>query len=136
MAIPTIEIHEGFLANDNTNIVPARKCNINTQYEIKEDEMISISCYYLEGYLETLLKKYFSSDVQLERYNDMNEYNEYGWNFYTFEQTNCILAELEKYIVCKDTSDEIIEFYARFIRRMKRMLQNMDGYDLILFEGP
>ena len=131
-----IIIHEGFLASDNTNIVPARKSKTSAQYEINEAEMISISCYYLEGYLETLLKKHFSSDVQLEKYNDMNEYNEYGWNFYTSEQINCVLAELERYIAGKDSSDETIDFYARYISRMKRMLQNMGGYDLILFEGP
>ena len=47
-----IEIHEGFSAHDNANILPVRRCESERHYEGKEDEQISICCYYSEGYLE------------------------------------------------------------------------------------
>jgi hypothetical protein len=113
-----------------------RKRGNGDSYEGKTDEQISICCYYLEGCLEALLKKHFSSDVQFGNYNYIGSYDEYGWNFYTPEQIFCILTELEKYIESQDKSDIIICFYSRFIIRMKQMLNNMDGYDSILFCGP
>ena len=131
-----IEIHEGFLSGDNTNILPVRKCGTDGSYEEKADEQISISCYYLEGYLESLLNKYFSSDVQLGNYNELGSYDEFGWNFYTPEQISHILTELGKYVESQDKSDHVIDFYNRFIIRMRQMLKNMDEYDLILFCGP
>lgn len=84
----SIVIHEGFLAGDNTNILPVRKSGTGESYEEKTDEQISICCYYLEGYLGFLLSKYFSGDTQLEDYNDTGSYNEFGWNFYTTEQVS------------------------------------------------
>ena len=136
MSEAILEIHEGFLAGDNTNILPVRKRGNGDSYEGKTDEQISICCYYLEGCLEALLKKHFSSDVQFGNYNYIGSYDEYGWNFYTPEQISCILTELEKYIESQDKADNIIGFYSRFIIRMKQMLNNMDGYDSILFCGP
>ena len=132
----TFEIHEGFLAHDNTNILPVRKCESEQQYEGKEDEQISICCYHLEGYLKTLLKKYYSDNVQIGNYKVIDGYDEFGWNFYTPEQIQNILTDLEKYIESHDTSAEEIDFYNRFVIRIKQMLKNMDGYDLILFCGP
>ena len=131
-----IEIHEGFSAHEYTNILPVRKCGTNGEYEEKEDEQISVCYYYLAGYLETLLNKYFSSDVQLGDDDYLGRYNAFGWNFYTPEQISFILTDLENYIESQDKSDNIIDFYNRFIIRMKQMLKNMDGYDLILFCGP
>jgi len=131
-----VMIHEGFLAGDNTNILPVRKCTTDGSYEENTDEQISVCCYYLEGYLETLLNKYFSLDVQIEDYHNTNSYDEFGWNFYTPEQMTGILAELEKYIGSQDKSDRIIDFYDRFATRMKKMLNHLNGYDLILFCGP
>ncbi len=129
-------IYEGFLANDNTNILPVRKSKMDESYEGKQDEQISICCYYLEGYLETLLNKYFSNEVQLEESRYQNQYEEFGWNYYTPEQIRCILIELEEHIKRQDDSETVLDFYARFINRMEQMLQRMDGYDLILFIGP
>ena len=136
MSEARIEIHEGFLAGDNTNILPVRKSKTRESYDKKSEEQISICCYYLEGYLETLLNQYYSNEVQLEDYKNTAGYDEFGWNFYTPEQIGYILADLEKYIVFQNASDRITDFYNRFIIRMKQMLNNMDGYDLILFCGP
>ena len=131
-----IEIREGFFAGDHTNIVPVRKDDSGRSYEEKTDDRISICCYYLEGYLESLLNKYYSKDVQIINNNSQEGYDEFGWNFYTPEQIERILGELDEYTKAQKDRDNLTDFYIRFINRMNRMLQNMDGFDLILFCGP
>ena len=49
---------------------------------------------------------------------------------------DALLTDLAAHIAPKDKNDRIIDFYRRFIIRMRRMLENRGGYDLILFCGP
>ena len=131
-----IEIYEGHLGGDNTNILPVRMCDGPPIYEEKKDETISVCCYYLAGYFRELLIKYYDADIQPDEYRTYYGYEEYGWTFYTPQQVASLLTDLEAYIAPKDADDPMIDFYRRLIIRMRRMLENMDGYDLILFCGP
>lgn len=131
-----IAIHEGHLGGDNTNILPVRLCDGPSVYEEKQDETISVCCFYLEGYLQELLIKYYDADIQPEAYRTDYGYDEYGWTFYTPQQMDALLTDLAAYIAPKDKNDRIIDFYRRFIIRMRRMLDSRGGYDLILFCGP
>ena len=137
-----IEIREGFYAGDNTNIMPVKSNDLcspsDCPYIAKEDEVVSICCYYLEGFIEKLLNKYYSSEIQFDEYKEewQNGYEEFGWNFYSPDQIDCLLKDLKAYIVETDEPVRMKDFYSRFIERMEKMLQNMDGYDLILFCGP
>ena len=104
----------------------------------KDDEVISVCCYNLEGYIGRLLNKYYSAEIQLDEYKEERQkgYEEFGWNFNTPDQINSLLKDLKAYNINSDESARMKDFYARFIERMEKMLQNMDGYDLILFWGP
>ena len=131
-----IAIHEGHLGGDNTNILPVRLCDGPAVYEEKQEDTISVCCFYLEGYLQELLIQYYDADIQPEEYRTGYGYDEYGWTFYTPQQMDALLTDLAAYIAPKDKNDRIIDFYRRFIIRMRRMLDSRGGYDLILFCGP
>ena len=91
-----IEIYEGFLAHEYTNILPVKRGADEANDHVSNDgEEISISHAHLWGYLGDLLNRYYDSSVQIgDHFHRHEGYDEYGWNFYTVEQIQQLLTDL------------------------------------------
>ena len=157
-----VEIIEGHCGGEYTNIYPIMSDPPNGPevYCEKLDEEISIIESNLLGYLGDLLNKYYCREIQLDKDNrTFDMFDSYGDTYYLPDQIRSVLSELSDFIEvvannpfdplyvdyfknneCNNTIPHeaavIVDFYTRFIARMEKMLQNMDGYDLILFNGP
>ena len=156
------EIIEGFRSGCCTNILPAR-FDADGKCFKKEKEQFSVVESAIDGYISILLDRYYTSKLQPDRgMRVIDGFDSYGETYYSREQIESVLTDLERFVriaggdpldpeyaeffgnlpqdktadVIRGDARTSVDFYSRFAARMRKMLRNMDGFDMIVFIGP
>ena len=148
--IRQVEIIEGHDSSSYFWIMPVRQAEQSREapwgvIEYRAEE-ISIEELDVNDYLRDYLEKYFDPDFPYTcRFEDSEPGFEWylEYNLYTYETMRKMLDEMEKDAEQIAAGTELsqsdmvrIDFYRRFIYRMRRMMENALEYDLISFMGP
>ena len=126
---------------------------LEEEISIEEDDVSQFLYYFLE--------KYFDSDYPYDGIRD-DEFCGKGfewnleYNIYTYDTMRLMLAEIESCAILLEqnydaeelakvkerfgqdglTAEEIVDFYRRFVRRIRAMMEYAPEYELISFMGP
>lgn len=124
------------------------------------EEKTSIEEDNVSQFLYFFLEKYFDSDYPYDGIRDEYWEKEFEWhleyNIYTYDTMRLMLAEIEscanlleqdydaeelakvkeRFWQDVHTAEEIVDFYRRFVRRMRAMMEYAPEYELISFMGP
>ena len=135
--VPIIEGHDYHEYFWIMPVKPSKKALCGMKNCLQEE--ISIADYYIEEYLEDILRKHFDNSFPYKKYVPERPSNQFEWyledNLYTYETMEKMLKEIEESMNTQK-SIETIDFYKRFIRRMKAMMDNNPDYHYISFMGP